>query len=112
MMRRVTWADSAWPPDLAPACPNCTSLLNSLAQVPLTQATTGFRILPSFSAATCSRQHLKASSIPSVRWQSSIAAYVPRSIQLTELASAHRNIRRRRSMSAWVLAQNLVCQAT
>ena len=28
-------ADSASPPLLAPACPNCTSDLNSLAQVPL-----------------------------------------------------------------------------
>lgn len=33
--RYPTCADSSSPPLFAPACPNCTSLLNSLAQVPL-----------------------------------------------------------------------------
>ena len=32
---RRACADSSSPPLFAPACPNCTSLLNSLAQVPL-----------------------------------------------------------------------------
>ena len=50
---RACLRDSAWLPLLAPACPNCTSLLNSLAHVPLTQATTGFFIRPSLSASTC-----------------------------------------------------------
>mmetsp|Transcript_22262 Transcript_22262/g.61545 ORF Transcript_22262/g.61545 Transcript_22262/m.61545 type:complete len:252 (-) Transcript_22262:524-1279(-) len=45
-------ADSPAPPLRAPAWPNCTSLLNSCAQVPLTQATTGFVMDPAFSAST------------------------------------------------------------
>ncbi len=48
-----TCADSACPPLLAPAWPNCTSLLKSLAHVPLTQATTGFVIRFCFRASTC-----------------------------------------------------------
>mmetsp|Transcript_11556 Transcript_11556/g.19664 ORF Transcript_11556/g.19664 Transcript_11556/m.19664 type:complete len:227 (+) Transcript_11556:927-1607(+) len=40
------------PPDFAPACPNCTSVGNILAQVPETQAQTGFVISPFFMAST------------------------------------------------------------
>ena len=55
-------ADSAWPPLLAPAWPNCTSLLKRVAQVPETQATTGFVILPSLSASTSEYSSVPPSS--------------------------------------------------
>ena len=44
------WADSISLPLRAPAWPNCTSDLNSVAQVPLTQATTGLVIAPALIA--------------------------------------------------------------
>eukprot|EP01139_Manchomonas_bermudensis_P023588 Amastigsp_a841279_504.p6 type:complete len:127 gc:universal Amastigsp_a841279_504:990-610(-) len=49
-------ADVCSEPDLAPACPNCTSVLNIVAQVPETQATTGLVTRPdrSISATSCS----------------------------------------------------------
>mmetsp|Transcript_43613 Transcript_43613/g.130766 ORF Transcript_43613/g.130766 Transcript_43613/m.130766 type:complete len:292 (+) Transcript_43613:1025-1900(+) len=40
------------PPERAPAWPNCTSLLNSVAHVPLTHATTGLVMAPALSAST------------------------------------------------------------
>ena len=52
IMFMSTWADSAWPPLFAPACPNWTSLLNNFAHVPETQATTGFLTLPDLRAST------------------------------------------------------------
>lgn len=47
-----TCADSEAPPLRAPACPNCTSLLNRVAQVPDTHATTGLVIAFVFRAST------------------------------------------------------------
>lgn len=51
----LTWALSLSPVLRAPAWPNCTSDLNSLAQVPLTHATTGFVTLPAHPS-TASQQ--------------------------------------------------------
>ena len=51
-----TCADSWAPPLRAPACPNCTSLLNSLAQVPDTHATTGFVMTLCSRASTWGRR--------------------------------------------------------
>mmetsp|Transcript_17361 Transcript_17361/g.29727 ORF Transcript_17361/g.29727 Transcript_17361/m.29727 type:complete len:270 (-) Transcript_17361:360-1169(-) len=45
-------ADSSSEPLRAPACPNCTSLLNRAAHVPLTHDTTGLVTDPALSAST------------------------------------------------------------